>query len=296
MAEDSNEYYWDTFFVKVEDKLFCVPRYKFVQSSEVFADMFLLPSGPGMRSEGQDRDNPIVLEGYKKEEFTCLLKVMYPTSLIPGGILRLDLQLKKEEWVSVLKLSTIWNMTKIRQCAIHWLSTNVTLSPIEKILLARAHRVGAWLEEAVTNLTACKLADMPTLEDFNQVANGWETVARILWIRNHAATGTTIHFRRDTIKCGYCSNSITPSPDYRCGHAVFTAPGNTATCGPNANIYLRMIQCPICRLKPFNTRDILCNSCRHYSSSPDPLVLVTVSNPLKIMIEEMFGKEIRDYE
>ena len=94
--------------------------------------MFLLPSGLGMHSEGQDRDHPIVLEGYKKDEFTCLLKVMYPTyvhvvficinlfqpvdfdrarSLIPGGTP--ELQLKKEEWVNVLKLSTIWAMTKV---------------------------------------------------------------------------------------------------------------------------------------------------------------------------------------
>jgi hypothetical protein len=107
-----------------------------VQSSEVFADMFLLPSGLAMRSEGQDRDHPIVLEGYKKDEFTCLLKVMYPTYvhvificidfiylwtfdrarfLTPDGTL--DLQLKKEEWVSVLKLSTIWDMTKV--CRTH---------------------------------------------------------------------------------------------------------------------------------------------------------------------------------
>ena len=41
--------------------------------------MFLMPSGPEERSEGQDRDLPIVLEGYKKDEFACLLKVMYPT-------------------------------------------------------------------------------------------------------------------------------------------------------------------------------------------------------------------------
>jgi hypothetical protein len=50
-----------------------------VQSSEVFADMFLLPSGPATRCEGQDRDHPIVLEGYKKDDFASLLKVMYPT-------------------------------------------------------------------------------------------------------------------------------------------------------------------------------------------------------------------------
>jgi hypothetical protein len=35
-------------------------------------------------------------------------------SLIPGGSLgTIELQLKKEEWVSVLKLSTIWDMTKV---------------------------------------------------------------------------------------------------------------------------------------------------------------------------------------
>ena len=61
-----------------------------------------------------------------------------------------------------------------------------------------------------------------------------------------------------------------------------------------------MIQCPICRLKPFDT--IVCNStCQHYSSgahwqSGPVLVGVTVMDPLKIMIEEMFGEEIKDYE
>jgi len=118
-------------YIQVEDRLFCVPRYEFVQSSEVFADMFLLPSGPGANTEGQDREHPIVLEGYKKDEFACLLKVMYPTyvliifiqldptylpgcrasSLVSGTTL--GFPLGKEEWVSVMKLSTIWNMEKV---------------------------------------------------------------------------------------------------------------------------------------------------------------------------------------
>ena len=118
-------------YIQVEDRLFCVPRYEFVQSSEVFADMFLLPSGPGANTEGRDREHPIVLEGYKKDEFACLLKVMYPTyvpitfiqldlmylsgcrasSLVSGTTL--DLCLGKEEWVSVVKISTIWNMEKV---------------------------------------------------------------------------------------------------------------------------------------------------------------------------------------
>ena len=69
-------------YVQVEEKLFCVPQCGFVQSSEVFADMFLLPSGPAAHAEGHDREHPIVLEGYKKEEFSCLLKVMYPTYVL----------------------------------------------------------------------------------------------------------------------------------------------------------------------------------------------------------------------
>ena len=48
------------------------------QSSEVFADMFFLPSGSATRCEGQDKDHPILFEGYK-DGFTCLLKVMYST-------------------------------------------------------------------------------------------------------------------------------------------------------------------------------------------------------------------------
>ena len=103
MAEDTpSEFYWDNIvikvcnhwrlsiivhifsliYVQVEDRLFCVPRFGFVQSSEVFADMFLLPSGPEATTEGQDREHPIVLEGYKKDEFSCLLKVMYPTYVV----------------------------------------------------------------------------------------------------------------------------------------------------------------------------------------------------------------------
>ena len=90
-------------YVQVEDRLFCVPRYEFVQSSEVFAGMFRLPSGPGAiikgqdgantegqdgaNTEGQDRKHPIVLEGYKKDEFACLLKVMYPTYVLKISIL-----------------------------------------------------------------------------------------------------------------------------------------------------------------------------------------------------------------
>ncbi|KAF8814169.1 hypothetical protein BYT27DRAFT_7238939, partial [Phlegmacium glaucopus] len=100
----STEFYWNNVVFQVEDTLFRVPRCEFEQSSEVFADMFRLPSGAAERIEGQDKEYPIVLEGYKKDEFSSLLKVMYPRakSVISGT--KFELSLKKEEWVGVLKL------------------------------------------------------------------------------------------------------------------------------------------------------------------------------------------------
>ena len=63
---------------QVEDEIFCVPQCEFEESSEIFADMFNLPPGANGNVEGTSKDIPIVLEGYKKEDLRCLLRVMYP--------------------------------------------------------------------------------------------------------------------------------------------------------------------------------------------------------------------------
>ena len=87
---------------------------------------------------------------------------------------------------------------QIRTYAVHRLSTDFVLSPVEKILLVRAHKVAAWLNEGVTGLVGSdprsSLDDLATL--------GWETAARILWIRDNCHSlmaANTVTFRRDTI-------------------------------------------------------------------------------------------------
>ncbi|KAF8871934.1 hypothetical protein CPB84DRAFT_1691792, partial [Gymnopilus junonius] len=68
----------------VEGKLFCVPRFQFECSSEIFADMFCLPSE---NPKGQNKEHPIILEKYKADEFICLLKVLYREwHGLPAGI------------------------------------------------------------------------------------------------------------------------------------------------------------------------------------------------------------------
>lgn len=312
MAEDthSGEFYGDIIVIKVEDRLFHVPRSEFVQSSEIFSDMFHLPSGPGGNSEGQDREHPIVLEGYKKDEFSCLLKVMYPTagSLISGTTLKL--RLGKEEWVSVLKLSTMWNMEKIRTYAIHRLSKDFVLFPLEKIHLARAHKVAAWLDEGVTALICDD--PKPTLDDL--VSLGWETAARILGIKDKAnILSNTIHFRRDSIKCAYCptstsllsSSSLVRCREPNCRWIVpedgeLTVSGPATVSGPDRIILFSAMRCT-CGGKIVSPGVSACRYCSNDIVGDTRCVRITpieqmVLQEIKEMIKEMFGEEIKDYE
>ncbi|CAA7271197.1 unnamed protein product [Cyclocybe aegerita] len=299
----NSQFYWDNMVIQVEDELFCVPRCEFVRSSEVFADMFLLPSGPATCNEGQDRKHPIVLEGYKKHEFACLLKVMYPTagSLISGT--KLDLDLEKEEWVSVLKLSAIWDMKKIRAYAIHRLSTDILLSPIEKVVLARTHKVGAWLEEGLCSLASSD--HRPTLADLATL--GWETAAQILWIRDisHSPLNVpnTLRIRRDAIQCGFCtspSSLINSAYNcYDCGQPVpaeakltYSGPSSATTTAERL-IAVKGIQCDKCGKGPFKSLNVHCNFCSR-TSTHGSNVRITPNN--KDTIEEIFGAEIKDYK
>ncbi|KAF6760920.1 hypothetical protein DFP72DRAFT_881796 [Ephemerocybe angulata] len=170
------EFYWDNVVFKVENSLFKVPRDRFIAQSEVFAGMFGYESG-----EGRSDKNPIVLEGYKVDDFNALLKAIYPPTLeLNGGASHLT----KAEMKSVLKLSTAWEMRKIREYAILHLSGSPVgffqLDPSEKIILAREHRVSKWFIEGITSL----VKDDPNLSlDDLEACVGLRTAYRIVGIK-----------------------------------------------------------------------------------------------------------------
>ncbi|KAF5341244.1 hypothetical protein D9611_006149 [Ephemerocybe angulata] len=174
------EFYWDTVVFKVENSLFKVPRDQFIAQSEVFAGMFLVPRpvGDEQSAEGGSDSNPIVLEGYKADDFKALLKVLYPSS----SMVTQREDLTKSELASVLRLSTIWGMNKIRSHAIKQLSieslAEAVLSPTEKITLAREHRISKWFFQGVTSL----VKDNLSLDDL-ETSVGIRTAYRILGIK-----------------------------------------------------------------------------------------------------------------
>jgi hypothetical protein len=60
-------------------------------------------------------------------------------------------KMNQEQWLSVLKLSTLWEFDEIRKKAIAELS-KVNMDTADKVVLARSYRVGDWLYEGYTAL------------------------------------------------------------------------------------------------------------------------------------------------
>ncbi|PIL33324.1 hypothetical protein GSI_04775 [Ganoderma sinense ZZ0214-1] len=135
--------------------------------------MFALPpvnSAYGV--EGSSDDNPIQLEGVTEDEFKALLWVMFRSGY---GSSR---TLTQPQWVSVLRLSTMWFFKDIRTRAISELSKLVS-TPAARIVLARTYNISGWTEPAL-----CALAqqDAP-LSAQDLEALGWDAAAKLVQIR-----------------------------------------------------------------------------------------------------------------
>lgn len=114
---------------RVEGRTFHAFRDTFARASEVFEGLFLLPQAEV--AEGTSKDQPIVLQGCKKCDFAALMKVLHPSYVVTQvrfhdiesqfmcGIRRCDIvlsgnfNLSNEEWIGVLRLSTMWEMKKV---------------------------------------------------------------------------------------------------------------------------------------------------------------------------------------
>ncbi|TEB24875.1 hypothetical protein FA13DRAFT_1738887 [Coprinellus micaceus] len=172
------DFRWDITVFKVEDRIF--------RHSEVFEGMYLLPS----TGEGTTDNNPIVLRGYKAADFEALLMILYPS-----------FHLTKEQWIGILRVARPWEMHKIREFAIKTLSTKpFDLAPVEKVTLARDHRVASWLVEGLTSLT---LRETELSPDQLEEAVGLQTAFRIVSIQVAGLTKAT-GLSTSAIRCGGC--------------------------------------------------------------------------------------------
>ncbi|KAJ7701988.1 hypothetical protein B0H16DRAFT_1250227, partial [Mycena metata] len=161
----------------VENVFFRVPRWQFDNNSGIFATTFSLPQ-PGEKGEGSDDEHPFQLDGITRVEFQTFLKVLYPLSAVPKTP-----TLSPTEWISVLKLASLWDFIEVRDFAITELRFYAeSLDCVARILLGRRYDVSTWIRSGYTELARRRTAI--TSEEAMKI--GYEVALQISQLREAA--------------------------------------------------------------------------------------------------------------
>ncbi|ESK97223.1 hypothetical protein Moror_17879 [Moniliophthora roreri MCA 2997] len=158
--------YIETVVFQVEDTLFRLPRQPFEAYSEVFRTMFTLAPKDKTRDttdEGATDDNPIRLEGVKCLDFERFARALCPTE---NPLLQQTSERTRDEWMSILRLSTMWDFQEMRWIAIGKLET-FHMTPLEKVLLGREFAVSDWQWDGYVDLITRPNA--PTMEEASKI-------------------------------------------------------------------------------------------------------------------------------
>ncbi|KAH6885520.1 hypothetical protein BKA70DRAFT_1337661 [Coprinopsis sp. MPI-PUGE-AT-0042] len=167
-----DEFYWESITFQVEDALFKVPKHHLVDGSTHFSATHGLldsnlsdfqASGPSNAHTLQA--NPVPLLDVAADEFRSFLKVMYT-----GG-LHSRMKLTKDEWLSVLKLSTRW-LSAARLAALD-------LPPTEKVSLGKQFHLSQWVLAGYDSLV--RQEGVIPFEDAKQI--GWESAVVLYMCR-----------------------------------------------------------------------------------------------------------------
>ncbi|KAF9268509.1 hypothetical protein L218DRAFT_917291 [Marasmius fiardii PR-910] len=213
-------FYLDTVVFRVNNTLFKVPSRYLHEKSEVFACASRMSDPNGEAGEGLSDDHPVNLplpDDATTEDFVQLVKVIYPLTVdLPPPA-----DLNRGQWISVLKLSTFWELSEIRTLAISEVS-KTNLSFMDKIALGRRYRVKEWLSGGLTGMVD-PLSSLPSLDEM-QANLGTETVMQLLYVRGFQMV--------QVFSCGTVQEDIlaqtygrhTGSNCWRCGRSPLLHP------------------------------------------------------------------------
>jgi hypothetical protein len=97
----------------------------------------------------------------------------------------------KDEWISVLKLSTQWRFIDTRNLAIQQLHSRLDLEDVERIQLAQQYDIADWLRMGYIHLV--KRNRGMSQDEARKI--GWETAFHLCQAREHAwASRTTWYY------------------------------------------------------------------------------------------------------
>ncbi|KLO04620.1 hypothetical protein SCHPADRAFT_896892 [Schizopora paradoxa] len=176
--EEDDLFHCKLLSIKVENRIFRVPRELLETYSDVYKDMFKFPVANDEPADGERDSAPLVLDGIKKEDFRAFLSVLsslHYESMTKSEqteknvfiIARLPLYkgLRKEDWIAALRLSHMWNLENVRKKAIEVLESDATLGMIQRLKLANEFQITNWIRPAhrylVMRTEDLKLTEVP---------------------------------------------------------------------------------------------------------------------------------------
>jgi hypothetical protein len=112
---------------------------------------------------------------------------------------------------------------QVRKLAIDKLS-EMEISATEKIQLGREYRVAQWFSEGIHEIASVADISAYPVEDLAQ-AVGWETAARLLWVRNRSSAmseDVLVDLSRLTCVHSFCSHPVDVGKSLNCadGHSA----------------------------------------------------------------------------
>ncbi|KAJ8454117.1 hypothetical protein ONZ45_g19431 [Pleurotus djamor] len=146
-----DQFYFDFIVFLVEDRLFKVPRNRFMAESPVFRTMTEFPPGPNLQVDGMSDEQPLRLDLVGREEFISLLRFFFPSDV--------KIILNAREWCHILRLANMWDMQAVRSHAMTRLAGTLTTS--SKLAVAIDHNIEEWILPTLETLVFSSEAIMP---------------------------------------------------------------------------------------------------------------------------------------
>jgi hypothetical protein len=120
---------------------------------------------------------------------------------------RSEAALSPEEWKSVLKLTTAWQFSSVRETAIKHLSQSQEPDLIEKLILARRFHIDSWLVDTL-NQIAKRETPLSAVDAERLVpVVGFEYFMKIVQVRESTMDSGTATAAPHNFYCTYCGNN-----------------------------------------------------------------------------------------
>ncbi|KAK7679649.1 hypothetical protein QCA50_017361 [Cerrena zonata] len=172
--ERDNGFYLEHIVFLVDEVLFKVPEMLLTAESAFFRKLL-----KETNEEGHTDEKPIPLKDVEADEFRALLKCLLPSSLHGEPSSK---KMSTSDWISVLKLSKRWEMTKTTQTAIQKVLEGLKADPIQRILLAEQYGISGWRLDAYAQLASRR----EPLSAKEASSLGYERAFKIIHMRERA--------------------------------------------------------------------------------------------------------------